>query len=186
MTRRSRTLLLATSTLLSAFVSSGCLVSSFHAIYDDSSVVFDERIVGAWDNRENGVSVTVARGEWRSYRVEYVDRTGPTHFTAFLTEIGGHRFLNLRPEDGLERPAFLVATNGIIELDPAANEVRVRELDYDEVAKRLSAGRLNTPASTDLKQNVVLTGDTAAIRKWLAASLQDEALFADWKTFTRK
>ena len=183
---QSRTRVHAGLALLAALAASGCLVSSFHPIYDDSSVVFDDRLVGAWENRESRVSATVARGDWRSYRVEYVDRTGATHFTAFLTEIGGKRFLSVRPEDGLERPAFLIATNGIIQVEASAGGLRLRELDFDEISKRLAAGRLNTPASTDLKQNVVLTGDTAAIRKWLAASLQDEALFADWKTLTRK
>jgi hypothetical protein len=173
-------------TLASAIGFSACLVSSFHPIYDDSSILFDDRLVGVWEDRDSRVTVTFSRGEWRAYRVEYVDRTGATHFTAFLTEIAGQRFLNVRPEDGLERPAFLIATNGIVQVDATRNELRLRELDYDEAAKRLAAGRLNTAAATDLRQNVVLTGDTAAIRKWLAASLQDEALFADWKTLVRK
>jgi len=186
MTTRRRAIARAAVTLASAIAFTGCLVSSFHPIYDDSSILFDERLVGVWEDRESRVTVTFSRGEWRAYRVEYVDRTGPTHFTAFLTEIGGRRFLNVRPEDGLERPAFLIASNGIIQVDVTDNELRVRELDYDESARRLAAGRLNTAAATDLKQNVVLTGDTTAVRKWLAASLQDEALFADWKTLARK
>jgi hypothetical protein len=182
----SRTTSLASRTVVLLLVtcSSGCLVSSFHPIYDDASVVFDDQLIGSWENRETGVSVSIARGQWRSYAIEYIDRTGPTHFTGFLTAIGGRRFMNVRPEDGMERPGFLVATNGIVEVVSTPGEVRVRELDYDAVLSRLLAKTLKTPAATDLKENVVLTAETAELRQWLAASLNDERLFAEWKTLT--
>lgn len=168
-----------------ALVSSACFVSSLHPIYVDGAIVFDAALLGRWESRENGVSVDVARGQWRSYQVAYTDRSGTTHFTGHLTRIGQARFLNLRPEDGLERPAFLVATNGFLQVETTPAGVRVREPDYAALLERVQAGTAGTPAALDLKDNIVLTGPSAPLRSWIEASLKHEAFWAEWKTFTR-
>lgn len=169
-----------------AIWSQACLVSTFHPLYDDGSIVFDEALVGTWENAESQVTVTVSRGEWRSYHIAYTERTTTTRFTGFLTEIGNVRLLSVRPEDGLERPAFLLATNGPLQIAISGTQVRVRELDYDAVLKRLKARRLGVAAATDLKQNVVITAETPALRKWMAIAVQDPGLWAEWKTLTRR
>jgi hypothetical protein len=171
--------------LCAATASASCLVASLHPIYDDHSIVFDEALVGTWEIRESEVTVVVSRGEWRSYQVAYTDRFGTTKFTGHLTEIGPARFFNVRPEDGLERPAFLIASNGILQVASEPTRVRVREPDYATVLERLKAGTLGLAAATDLKQNVLLTADSATVRKWLLGAFKDETLFAEWKTFTR-
>ena len=169
-----------------AMLSSGCLVSTFHPLYDESSIAFDPALLGTWENRDSLVTVVVERGDWRSYRIDYTERTTTTRFTALLTEVGGARFLSVRPADGMERPAFLVATNGPLQLMLSGNDVRVRELDYDEILRRLKARTLGVAAATDLKQNVVITAETPALRKWLATAVKNEALFSEWKTLTRR
>lgn len=171
---------------LAGVLSSACLVSTFHPLYDEASIAFEPALIGTWENIDSQVTVVVERGDWRSYRIDYTERTTTTHFTAFLTEVGGARFLSVRPEDGLERPAFLVATHGPLQITLTGDEVRVRELDYDEVLRRLNARTLGVAAAKDLKQNVVMTTETPALRKWLATAVRDERLFADWKTLSRK
>lgn len=169
-----------------AVFSSACLVSSFHPLYDDASIVFDEALIGTWENADSQVTVTVARSEWRSYALEYTERSTTTRFTAFLTELSGARFLSVRPEDGLERPAFVVATNGPLQVQLEGAQVRVRELDYDEILKRFKARTLKIAAATDLKQNVVITAETPALRQWMASALKDPAYWAEWKTLSKK
>jgi hypothetical protein len=170
---------------LAALLSSGCLVGSLQPLYDDESILFDETLVGTWENRESEITVVVGRGEWKSYELAYTDRFGTTKFTGHLTSVGKERFLNIRPENGVERPAFLVATNGILHVEIASARVRVREPEYGMVLTRLKAQKLGIDAGIDLKQNVVITESTAKLRQWLSAALKDEAFWADWKTFTR-
>lgn len=162
-----------------------CLVSSLHPVYDDESIVFDESLVGTWENRESEVTVVIARGEWRSYHLAYSDRSGTTRFTGHLTTIGAARFLNVRPEDGLERPAYLIAANGPLQIDLDADRARVRALDHSTVLDRLARASLQTAAATDLKQNVVLTGSTSEVRGWLASAVREDTVFGEWMTFTR-
>ena len=185
MTRR-RLVPWALSLVLCGLSSSACLVSTFHPLYDDASLVFDDSLIGTWENRESQVTVVVARSEWRSYKIDYTERTTTTHFTGFLTDLNRARFITLRPEDGLERPAYLVATHGPLQLMSGRNELRVRELDYDEVQARLRAGTLRIAAATDLRQNIVITADTPALRRWMGAALADAALWGEWKTLTRR
>ena len=162
-----------------------CLVSNLHPAYDDKSIVFDETLMGDWEDRESEVSVSLSRGEWRSYQIAFTDRFGTTRFTGHLTTIGAARLLNILPQDGLEKPAFVVATNGLLQIEMEAARVRVRELDYAVVLERAKAGKLGVDTATDVKQNVLVTASSAALRKWLAAALKDETLWAEWKTFTR-
>jgi hypothetical protein len=168
-----------------AILSTGCLVGSLHPVYDDEAIVFEEALIGTWANKESEVSVAVERGEWRSYRVAYTDRFGTTKFTGHLARVGPARFLNIRPEDGLERPAFLVVANGVLQIEIEPGRVRVREPEYGSVLTRLNAGKLDLDAATDLKQNVIVTAPTPKLRAWLLKALDDEDVWADWKTFTR-
>jgi hypothetical protein len=183
---RVRLCLVGATCVLAAVLSSGCLVSALHPVYDNDSIVADEALVGTWESKESQITVGVSKGEWRSYEIAYTDRFATTRFTAHLTAIGGARFLNVRPEDGLERPAFVMATNGPLQIAVTTGQVRVRELDYATVLARHTAGTLKLAAATDLKQNVLITAETPALRAWLAGALKDETIFAEWKTFTRR
>jgi hypothetical protein len=102
-----------------------------------------------------------------------------------LTTIGAARFLNVMPHDALDKPPFVVATNGFMQIEIDRARVRVRELDYGVVLKRMTAGKLGVDAAVDVKQNVIITGRSPNVRVWLVAALKAEALWAEWKTFTR-
>ena len=170
---------------LCVLMSSACLVSSLHPVYEDDSIAFDEMLLGAWENRESEIKVAVSRGEWRSYQIAFTDRFGTTRFNAHLTTIGAARFLNVLPHEALEQPPFVVATNGFMQIDVQSSQVRVREPDYAAVLERTRSGKLGVDAAVDVKQNVLLTPSSAALRKWLGAALKDATLWAEWKTFTR-
>lgn len=160
-------------------------MSSLHPIYDNDSIGFDETLIGGWENRESEVLAVVSRAEWRSYSIAFTDRFGTTRFTAHMTSLGAARFLNVRPEDGLEKPAFVVVTNGILQIEIEQESVRVREPDYGAVLARVRAGKLGLQAATDAKQNVIITASSSKLRAWLRHAVKDQTLWADWKTFTR-
>jgi hypothetical protein len=184
-TKRTRIAMNLGPLALGLFFSCGCLVSSLHPAYDDRSIVFDEALLGEWEDRESEISATVSRAEWRSYHIAFTDRFGTTRFTGHLTTIGAARVLNVLPQDGLEKPAFVVATNGLMQIEIDGARVRVREPDYAVVRERAQARKLGLTVATDMKQNVLITVPTPELRKWLAAALKDEPLWAEWKTFTR-
>ena len=185
MRRVLRASVLAVSSVAGVLVSSGCLVSSLHPVYDADSIVFDEALIGAWEHRETEVRVDVARGEWRSYDISYTDRFGTSRYTGHLTTIAAARFLNILPEEGLEKPPFVVATNGFMQVEAAGATLRVREPDYAAVLSRVRIGKLGLASAVDVKQNVLITAPSATMRKWLAAAVKDARLWTEWKVLTR-
>jgi hypothetical protein len=65
--RRVQSVALWRAALLAAALSSnGCLVLALQPAYDDRSVVFDESLLGRWENKDDQTQLTIERGEWRS------------------------------------------------------------------------------------------------------------------------
>ena len=172
--------------VLSAILSSGCLVTTLQPAFDDESIVFEPALVGTWVREEDGLAVTVERGEWRSYHVAYTDRFGTSKYTAFLTAIGKGSYLIVRPEDGVERQGYLLTSHGVLKIEIADGEVKVAELDYDAALDRMKAATLGIAAGLDVKQNVVITAGTKRLRRWIDAHGVSPGWWGEWKTFVRK
>lgn len=179
-------LLRAGSLVLCTILSSGCLVTMLQPAFDDESIAFEPALVGTWVREEDGLAVTVARGEWRSYHLAYTDRFGTSRYTAFLTSIGKASYLVVRPEDGVERQGYLLTSHGVLKIEIGDGEVKVAELDYDAVLDRVKASALGIAAGVDVKQNVVITADTKRLRRWIDAHRASPGWWGEWKTFVRK
>ena len=89
-------------------LTSSCVVVSLQPVYDDSSVVFDQALVGNWVNAEEETSVAIERAEWRSYKVAYTDRFATRNFHGNLTRIGDATWLDLTEVRGEEGGPFLL------------------------------------------------------------------------------
>lgn len=153
-----------------ALLSQGCLVLSLQPAYDDESIAWDEALVGQWSDAEDNVTVTIAAGEWRSYRIHYEHPIEEADFTGRLTIIGDARFLDLMPARGLDYGAVLIPAHLVVKISREGDKWQVWALDYDALRAELKSGRLSPRLATfDQRQNVVLTGSTAAMRDWLRA-----------------
>jgi hypothetical protein len=170
---------------LLAAASSGCLVVTLQPAYDDQSLIFDEALLGQWENAEDGTRATIERGEWRSYKITFVDRTATRVFQGNLTKIGASRFLDLTEMRGADPGPLLVPVHGIARVTVRDAALDVALLDYDwftRAISRKSLGRLSTAA--DDRRNVVITATTGEVKRWLARTPADA--FAAPATFTRK
>jgi hypothetical protein len=177
--------LAALGVVLIALASTGCLVVSLQPAYDDPSLVFDDALLGQWENAEDGTRATVERGEWRSYKITYVDRSTTRVFQGNLTKIGSSTFLDLTEMRGADPGPYLVPVHGLARVSIAADTVTGALLDYDRFMRAMSRktlGRLS--AAVDDRRNAVITAPTADIRRWLAQPPPDA--FGAPATFTRK
>ena len=103
----------ASGLLLLALFSGGCLVLSLQPAYDAESVVFDEALLGQWDDPDAGDLVTIERGEWRSYRIAVTDRSATHTYQANLTRIGSATFLDVTEMRGADPGPFLLPVHGV-------------------------------------------------------------------------
>lgn len=171
--------------LAAACLSSGCLVVSLQPAYDDQSVTFDEALLGQWENAEDGTRATIERGEWKSYKITYVERTSPRMFQGNLTKIGASQFLDLTEMRGADPGPFLVPVHGVVKIAVKDDTLEVALADYDwfmRAITRKTLGRLST--AIDDRRNAVITATTVDMRRWLAQA--PAGAFSAPATFTRK
>jgi hypothetical protein len=170
--------------LAAALLSSGCLVLALQPAYDADSVVFDQRLLGSWENADDGSRATVERGEWRSYKITFTDRFATRSFQGNLTRIGPANWLDLTEMRGVDPGPFLVPLHGVMRIAIEGDRLTVAPLDYAWFTRALqqkSAARL--ALALDDRRNVVVTVPTDQIRSWLARA--PEAAFSAPMMFTR-
>lgn len=168
-------------------VSTACLVLDLHPAYDESAIIFDQALVGAWESSEGGGSLVIQAGEWRSYKIAFTDRTGTTTLTGYLTRIGETRFLDVTPAHGLEKGPLLVAAHAIYRVEVVDDRLVASPLDYDWFRKGVDTKTLaRLQPAMDEKQNVILTAGPPALRAWIHAHAETADVFGDPMTFVRK
>lgn len=167
-----------------AAVSNACLVVSLQPAYDADSVIFEQALVGVWQNTSDQTSATIERAEWRAYKVSYTDRFTTLTFHANLTKSGGAEFLDLTQVRGSDEGPYLVPVHGVVRVSVGGDTLRVEPLDYAWFSRSgRSGGVSGLGTAIDDRRNVVVTSSTPELRRWLARA-PDEAFGAEM-TFTR-
>ena len=168
-----------------AVTTSGCLVVTLQPTYDDQSLVFEEALLGQWENAEDGTRATIERGEWRSYKITFADRTATRLFQGTLTKSGASTFLDLTEMRGADPGPLLVPVHTVARVAVKETELDVALLDYDwfmRAMRRKTLGRLST--AVDDRRNAVITTTTGELKRWLAQT--PASAFAAPATFSRK
>ncbi|HEY6895118.1 MAG TPA: hypothetical protein VI258_13170 [Rhodanobacteraceae bacterium] len=171
---RCRTLLIAACALLS----SGCLVVSLQPAYDADSITFVDALVGVWENAEDATRATIERGEWRSYKITFVDHSTTRTLQGNATRIGSDTFLDITELRGVDPGPYLVPVHGVLRLRIEGDTLAAAMLDYNWFIRAVSQ-RSIVPLrlAIDDRRNVVVTAPTAELRRWLAQA-PDEAFSA--------
>ena len=174
------------SILLTALLSSGCLVGSLHPFYAPDTLEFDEALLGEWESRDDQSVIRVERGEWKSYKVKYPAPGGPVVLTGFLTHIGDSRVLDLTPWRPADPASLLVPVHLAVRLQLLGDSLTVAVMDYGRLLPDVERGRLaKLHPLLDGRKNVLLTADTAALRAWLGVARAADA-FGESTRFTRR
>lgn len=170
---------------LVAVASSGCLVLSLQPAYDAGSVVFDEALLGTWENAEDGSRATIERGEWRSYKVTYVDHFTTRIFQGNLTKIGDGTLLDLTELRGVDPGPFLVPVHGVLRVDIHGDEVSAAMLDYTWFMHAMTQKTIVRLApAVDDRRNVMITVPSEELRRWLPRA--PDGAFGAPMSFKRK
>lgn len=173
--------------VLTALLSSSCLVVSLHPVYEPETIAFDPSLLGTWAGAEEDVSVTFERAAWHSYHVTLSQRDDHVRLSARLTRIGLQTFLDVSPRDGADVPALVLPVHAVYRVDlPQEGSLKLAGLNYEALERRARAGTAGLPVTLDARGNVVIAAGTAELRAWLAAHAGDEELFDEPAAFTRR
>jgi hypothetical protein len=171
--------------LLAAIGSNGCLVLSLQPAYDAGAVVFDEALVGQWENADDRTSATIERAEWRSYKIAYTDAFATRLFHGNLTTIGKATLLDVTDIRGADQGPYLLPVHGVFRVAVSGDALTVADLDYGWFTRALAQKLAGRPvAAFDDRRNVVLTAPTVELRRWLGRAPAD--VFGAEATYVRK
>lgn len=173
--------------VVAALASGGCLVLALSPIYDDQTIEFDEKLLGTWEHAEDGTSVVIARGAWRSYDVAWSARGATLKLTVYATWIGGVRFLDVAPEHGIDAAPLVVPTHAALRTLLAGDTLTVTGFDYEWWMRAAGQGKLRgLRYAVDGRKNLVLTSPTSALREWIAGSLRTDEAYSEPLTLVRR
>jgi hypothetical protein len=173
---------------LALLTAPGCLVVSLNPGYDNDSIVWEPDLLGTWHDADDNVTVTIQRGEWRSYRVHYEHPIETGELTGYLTAVGDARYLDLMPARGHDHGSFLVPVHAVVRVRLQTDTLEVVPLSYDWFFARLRSARAvsDLAATFDQKENALITAPTPRLRRWLRAQPPEGPTFGAGATFTRK
>jgi hypothetical protein len=167
-----------------ALSSTGCLVVTLHPAYDDSSIQFDQGLVGSWKSDDEDTTVQFAQAEWRSYRVTLATPRYTAILSGHLTRVGGMDVLDLMPATGIDLATLSIAVHAIVRVRRDGDALTVSTIDYEIARKGLPKG-FGIAAAIDERQNVVVTAGTSDLRAWLARPGGNGVVFGAASTLRR-
>ena len=176
----------AAAVALAVLFSPACLVLSLQPAYDAASVVFEEGLLGRWENREDQSRLLVERGEWRSYRIAFTERGSTRTLNGNLTAIGDQPILYVDVTElrGADPGPYVIPVHGLYRVTFTGDGLTAAPLDLDWFTQAAAERRRAAPAlALDDRRNVIVTASTAEFRRWLARA--PEAAFAAPMTFQR-
>ncbi len=173
---------------LSCLALPGCLVLSLNPAYDDESLAWEPGLLGRWQNTEDNVSVEIARGEWKSYKIHYVHPIETGDLTGYLTFVGDERYLDVMPGRGEDRGSFVIPVHAVLRIRLQDDRLEVASLSYDWFFDHLKARKpiAGLGVSLDQKENALIVSPTARLRAWLRTQTADSAAFGAVATFHRQ
>lgn len=168
--------------------SPGCLVLTVNPSHDRDALVWEQGLLGHWQNVDDNASLTIDKGEWQSYRIHYTHTIESGHVTGYLTTIGQSLYLDVMPARGEDRGAFLLPLHAIVRVKLTGDKLELTGLSYDWFFDRLrqKAPIAGLSATFDEKENALIVSPTNAFRSWIAKQPSASAVFGASAVFTRK
>jgi len=183
---------------IGALVLVGC-VPSLHGIAEHENSVMDERLAGGWQRHFPEATDAKPQGRWEfspvedenAYRLRYTDASGNTgEFTARLTKIGDHHYLDLFPVkphkldevDAEDLSGFyrhhLLPVHTFVRIEQWEPNLRMAFFDLRRMDEYLKHHPdVLAHQRTDVNGDLLLTASTDELRQFIARVDGDQELF---------
>ncbi|MBN2594975.1 MAG: hypothetical protein JXA81_15830 [Sedimentisphaerales bacterium] len=186
-----------------AIIVGGCVpVLSLHPLYMEKDVVLDQKLYGTWVTDSND-SKTI--WEFKSiddpknaYTLIFTDEDGRKgSFVAHLVKLQDKLFLDIFPSElpwELEDPnkmdwpynsIFLIPAHTFIKVDSIGSQLKLR-LTLESKMKELIKENPNAIEYTSVGDRLVFTGSTKKLQSFVLKYANDERVFTDQITLSRK
>lgn len=170
---------LAVLTLISLFLV-GC-IPSLHPLYTENDLVFEPSLLGNWVEKGGEVSYEFITNDSSSYTMIYTEDSIPSKFTAYLTNVGDHLFLDLlpeKPECGNEfHKEYLIPTHSFFKVSIEKDVLTLDGLDVDWFRDLYQEGKTELSREVIQGYDFVLTASTKELREFVLKYAENESAF---------
>lgn len=160
----------------------GC-VPSLHPLYTGKDLVFNEKLLGTWADKEN--RWTFQKGtDPNSYKLSVTDEKGKGRFIAYLVKIDNMLFLDLFPEEPELEQAndfyklHLVGVHTFIKVEQIEPMLKVRVMDPGKIEKMLEDDP-NLLKHEKVKDRIILTASPKELQKFMKKYANVVEVFGD-------
>ncbi len=187
-----------------AVIIGGCVpVISLHPLYTEKDVVVDQKLYGTWTNDPNSPKTT---WEFKSidepenaYNLIFTDEEGlKGSFVARLVKLQDKLFLDIFPSelpwedpedpnkmDWPYNSLFLIPAHTFIKVDSIEPQLKLR-LTLESEMEELLKENPSVVEHTSVGDRLVLTGSTKKLQEFVLKYADDERVFTDQVTLSRK
>ena len=186
-----------------AVILGGCVpVISLHPLYTEKDVVVDKKLYGTWVHDANSPKTT---WEFKSivepknaYKLIYTDEDGQKgSFVAHMVKLQNSLFLDIFPSELPWEPEdpnkmdwpyntlFLIPAHTFVKIDSIESQLKLR-LTLESDMKDLLKENPNAVKHTSVGDRLVITGSTKELQEFVLKYVDDENLFTDQVTLSRK
>ncbi len=186
-----------------AVILGGCVpVISLHPLYTEKDVVLDKKLYGTWVDNSSDSNTT-----WEfkridepknAYKLIFTDEEGQKgSFVAHLVKLQDRLFLDIfpselpwEPEDPnkmnwLYNTFFLIPAHTFMKIDSIEPQLKLR-LTLESDMKDLLKENPNAVKHTSVGDRLVITGSTKELQEFILKYADDERVFTDQVTLSRK
>jgi len=170
--------------LLGLAIALGGCVYSVESVITESSVTFDPRLLGAWEEVGGSERAVVTRSARNGYMIAYGSGDTVSQYEARLGRLGSRLILDasVSPEDGPPMPSGKppIAWHRAYALDVGEDEIRVAPIDGDSLVAAIRSGRVRLDAHARVAfcpgvcapTDLILDGRTEELRAALGPYLE--------------
>ena len=175
-----RALLACSSVLLTT-----ACVPSLYPLYTDEDLTVDPAVVGTWID-DDDATWTLERSSGSSYGLTIVEDGVSADFSAYLVQLGDHRFLDIYPEDDAlpDHEFFLfhvVPAHTFWKLSLDDETLRLVGLDMDWLEDELESGAVSVTHSLwgDDNDTILLTAKTRELQAFVVEYAENAEAFPE-------
>jgi len=186
-----------------AVILGGCVpVISLHPLYTEKDVVVDKKLYGTWVDDVNSPKTTWEfkniEDPKNAYKLIFTDEEGKKgSFVTHLVKLQDRLFLDIYPSglpwdtkdpntmDWPYNSFFLIPAHTFVKIDSIEPQLKLRlmlESDLEELLKE----NPNAVEHTSVGDRLVLTAPTKALQAFILKYANDERVFTDQVTLSRK
>jgi len=175
--------------LLSGLFLTGCF-PSLYPLYTEDDLVFDQALVGFWEDPDDDMLWIFEAGEKKSYQLTIIDDEEKSDFIVHLLVLGGQTYLDFYPIDlkldsGFYESHF-IRVHTFYHIELADGRLMISSLNEDFIREQIRNGQMNLEILKLEDGQEITISKTEDLQEFILSNGESDELWDDPSYLTRK